>query len=322
MSTTRPRWPATLAARLGLLVATLAAESMLLFGALQLMPGDAASTVLGTNATPASMAAFRRRLGLDHNLAVRYGEWIGHALTGNLGTSTQSGQSVTSVIAQPLLDTLILAGIAGALIVVCSLAIGIVAGVRPGSRTDTGLSTGTLLVVSVPAFVFASVLAIVFAGVLHLLPAASLLPFGGTPLTQPDILVLPALSLVIFGTAWASRLVRAAVADATVLPHVEAARLAGLPLSRVLVRHLLPETVGPCAQAFAWLTTLLVGGTVVVEQIYSYPGLGQVLVTAVRDHDTPVVEAVGLLIVAVVTVAFVLADAVTVLTNPKLREER
>lgn len=323
---TRPRRASSTAAPaavrlLGRLVVTLAAESALLFAAAYHLRGDAATAILGPNATPESVAVLRRELGLDDNIVVQYGRWIGNALRGDLGVSARSGQPVTRVIADPLTASLILAGVSGLLIAALALLIGTAAGTRPGSRLDHAVSALTVLIVSVPAFVTATLASVVFAGVLGWLPAASLVPVGGTPLDRPEILVLPALSLVLVGTAWAARLVRAAVADATVAPNVVAARLAGLPESRVLLRHLLPLAAAPCAQVLAWLSTLLIGGTVVVEQVFAYPGLGRVLVGAARDHDTAVLEGVGLIMVAAVTIAFAAADAVPLLTDPRHRTE-
>lgn len=303
----------------GRLIVLLVVESMLLFAGAQLIPGDAASAILGQNATPQTLAILRQQLGLDQSPAVQYWQWITHAMRGDLGTSVQSGQPVTTVMAQPLLDTLILAGFSGVLIVAVSLIVGVAAGSRPGGRVDRLLSAGGLLVVSVPPFVTASVAVIVFAGVLRWLPTASLVPLGGTPLDTPSVLVLPVLSLVLTGTAWASRLVRAAVADATVSPSVEAARLAGLPPHRVMLWHLAPLVAGPCVQTFALMASMLIGGTVVVEQIFAYPGLGQLLVGAVTNHDIPVLEGVGLIMVCAVTLAYSAADLITGLTDARGR---
>ncbi|NJP43550.1 ABC transporter permease [Streptomyces sp. PRB2-1] len=311
------RLPRRALAWVAALAASLAVESALLFAALQAVPGDAATTLLGQNATPAELAATRHRLGLDEPAPVRYLRWIEGAVHGDLGASFQSGRPVAAVLAQPLLNSLVLAAAAFAAGAVLAVTSGLVTGLRPGSRTDTALSTASVAVLSTPVLVWASGACVVFAGLLGWLPAVSLPPFGGTPLARPVVLVLPAGTLALFGGAWAGRLIRAAVADAARLPHVEAARLAGLPRRRVLVRHLLPSALAPCAQALASMAALLVGGTAVVEQTFGYPGLGQLLVASVHDHDTPLTEGAALVVVALVTLGFAAADFSGLLADPR-----
>lgn len=298
---------------------TLLAVSLVLFAGSEVTPGDAASASLGANATPDQVAALRVAWGLNRPLPERYWDWITSLLHGDLGTSLATGRPVTSVLARPFAYSAILVVLAGVATIVLAVLVGVLAGLHPGGRADRVLSGGAVTLVAVPQFVTAGLLVLLFAAVLHLLPAVSLVPFGATPLEQPSILVLPALALVLPAAAWASRLVRATVIDANATPHAEAARLAGLPERIVLFRHILPGTVPPCAQMFGWLVGALFGGTAVIERVFSYPGLSGVLLDAVRHHDAPVLEGVGLLLASLVVGAFLGSDLVGVLADPRLR---
>lgn len=298
---------------------TLLAVSAVLFAGSEVTPGDAATASLGANATAEQVAALRATWGLNRPLPERYWDWISSLLHGRLGTSLATGQPVGSIVGRPLAYTAVLVTVAGLVTVTLAVVVGVAAGLRPGSRLDRALSGGAVALVAIPQFVVAGLLVLLFAAALHWLPAVSLVPYGGTPLDQPSILVLPVLALTLPSAAWASRLVRATVVDAAAAPHVEAARLAGLPEPTVVRRHLLPATVPQCAQMFGWLVSALFGGTAVVEQVFDYPGLSGVLLDAVRHHDPAVLEGVGLVLAAVVVGAFLVADLVGLLADPRLR---
>jgi peptide/nickel transport system permease protein len=203
-----------------------------------------------------------------------------------------------------------------ALIVVVAVGAGLVAGSRPGARRDAAVSIASLSLLSVPEFVLAGLLITVFAFGLGWLPAVSV---GGDPLDRLDALVLPVATLVLVAGAYATRLVRAVVAEASRAPHVEAARLAGVPEWRVVRRHLMPGTVGPIAQVLALIVPYLVGGAVVVERIFNYPGLGALIADAVSARDAVLVEGAGLVLAATTVAALVIADVAGLATNPKLR---
>ncbi|MFB9449430.1 ABC transporter permease [Dactylosporangium vinaceum] len=305
--------------RLATAAGTVGAASIVLFAGSQVLPGDAAGASLGVNVTADDLAAARTELGLDRPLPQQYADWLLGALHGDLGHSLVDRRPVWELVATPLRDTVLLVAVTTVLTVLLAAAIGVPAGLRPGSRLDRLLSALAVAVVSIPQFVTAGLLVLLFSTVLGVLPSVSLVPFGGTPLDRPEILILPVLSLTLFAAAWASRIVRAAVIDADAAPYVDAARLAGLPERRVVLRHLLPATVPACAQTFGWLIGALFGGTAVVERVFSYPGLSQTLVDAVRHHDTPVLEGVGLLLAVVIVGCLLLADLLATLAGPRLR---
>ena len=303
--------------RMAAAIGVLWMASVLLFSAVYVLPGDPAARILGNRATPEALSELRDELGLDRSYLEQYAGWIGDFVTGE--AKSLNGQEVWPALAERGANSLVLAGAASLLVVTIALAVGIFSGMRAGRPTDHALSLGAVIGVSVPDFVIAGILIAVFGLALEWLPAVSVLTAGMGPLDRPQILVLPSVALAIPAGAWASRYVRAAVVDARTAPNVEAARLAGLSRSRVLVRHLLPVAIGPIAQVVAAATVFLVGGAVVVEQVFAYPGLGSLLASAVGIKDVSVVLSTGLLMAAAVTVAFTVADLVGLLTNPRLR---
>lgn len=298
--------------------ATLAVISALLFAAVEVLPGDAARQSLGPTATPAQVQIRRAELGLDRPVLARYFDWVGGVVQGDLGTSLASQVPVRDLIAAPLGNTLVLAAIALVAVTILTLVGGLAAGSRPGGRRDVAISTTSLLVVSLPEFVIAGLLVSVFSWRLGWLPPVSLAPAGST-LGRPEVIVLPALSIVLVGGAFAIRLARATIADVGRQPHVEAARLQGIPERRVLMRYVLPNALGPIAQVLAFVVPFLVGGTVVVERFFDYPGLGKLLADSVSARDLPVVESIGLLLAAAVVASLLVADLIGLLADPKLR---
>lgn len=204
-----------------------------------------------------------------------------------MAISVPARAPVTAIIGDRVTSSLILAGLAFLAIVLVSLTLGLFSDSRAGGRADGAISVGGLVAVSLPEFILAGVFIAVLASWLAWVPSVSLVPAGGTPLTRPSILVLPVLTLTVAGSAYSMRLVWAVVIDAGRLPHVEAARLSGVSPARVVLRHLLPSAVGPITQVLAYTAGYLVGGTIVVERVFNYPGLGSLLVESVnarRDH--------------------------------------
>ena len=305
--------------RIASLVATLLAVSIILFAAVEWLPGDPAQQILGINATPERLDVLREQLNLNDSVPERYGRWLWSTLQGDLGESVRTNQSVEAIIGRPALNTAMLASTAFVAIAVGALLLAALGGMRDGSRTATVISVTALSAVSVPEFIIAGILISVVGLELGWLPAVSLVPSEGTPFSRPEILVLPVISLTIVGGAYGARLIRAAVADAARMPHVQAARLAGLSEARVLVRHLLPSAIPPSVQVLAFMVPFLVGGAVVVERIFAFPGLGSQLVDRITLRDAPVIEAIGLIQAAGVIVAFQIADVIGFLASPERR---
>ena len=292
--------------------------SVLLFSATYVLPGDPATRLLGNRATPETVSVLRERMGLDRSYFEQYYGWISSFLSGEI-RSVVNDRPATDALIQRGANSLILATAAFVLTVAIAMSLGLVSGMRAGHAADYAFSISAFVGVSVPDFVVAGLLITVFALALELLPPVSVLSAGTTPLDRPEILVLPAVALAVPAGAWATRYVRAAVADARTAPSVEAARLAGLPALRMVFRHLLPSTLGTVSQALGTSCVHLIGGTFVVEQIFAYPGIGSMLASAVKAKDVPIILSTSIVIAAVVIVMLTVADLIGLLANPRLR---
>ncbi|MFJ8187981.1 ABC transporter permease [Streptomyces sp. NPDC096105] len=279
------------------------AATAVVFTATELLPGDAGELRTAGRASDEDVAAERERLGLDRPAAVRYLDWLYGLVRGDLGRSLAGGKPVATLFAERLPATAVLVVAALAvtvLLTATALTVAYLRGGRGGSAA-TGLA-------AVPQPVHAAVLGAVLAGLLGWLPPVSLLPPGGSPLADPRLLVLPALTLALPSAAFATVLLRGALADTLRRPHVADARLRGLPAPLVLHRHVLPFLYAPALQVTALLTGGLVAGTALAETLFGYPGTGQLLVSAVAVRDVPVIQAAALLPAAVLLLGMLLAD--------------
>ena len=310
------------ATRLAVFAAIALAVSVVVFAAVELLPGDAATNILGQNATPDRVDELRAQLRLDDGPVERYLAWLGGVVQGDFGDSVVSGRPVWSVIATPVRNSLWLAAVTFPVMAVIAVGLGVLAGRRPGTRADRATTTTTSMLAAIPDFVVGGVLIAVFAAWLGFLPSVSLVPVGESVWSDPTVLVLPAATLALVGGAFGARLIRAVVADASAAPHVDAARLAGLPERRVIGRHLLPSIVGPIAQVLASLVPAVIGGAIVVERLFGYPGVGAALVGHLGARDVTVVEAIGLLLTVVVLAGLFTADLAGALADPRRREGR
>lgn len=293
--------------------------SLLVFAGTQVLPGDAANAVLGRNATPQAVAVVRKRLNLDRPVVAQYTSWLSGILHGDPGRSLAAGEPVTQLIGSPIVNTIILAGAALLVLVPLALTLGVLAGVRRGGLFDGIISSATLALISMPEFVTGTLLALGLAVQAGLVPPVSLVPPGSSPLDDPSLLALPALTLVLAGLAYTVRMVRAGVADTMESEYVHAARLNGIPEGRLVRRYVLPNALAPTVAVVALTSQWLVGGAVIVETVFQYPGLGNQLVQAVQARDIPTVQAIALLIGVTYIIVNLIADVVTMLLVPKLR---
>ncbi|MFJ1729952.1 ABC transporter permease [Streptomyces sp. NPDC088254] len=306
--------------RAGIAAVTLLTASVLVFGATLLAPGDAAAARLaGQGASPRQIAGLRHSLGLDRPAWERYGSWLWGALHGDLGRSYATGETVSGLIAERAGNSLALGAVAAVLLVPSAVGLGLWAGLRAGRSADRVVSTATLALVSLPEFVIGTVLIQIFAVGTGWLPAVSLPPAGEGPLSQPQILVLPVLTLLSVCLAQNVRLIRAGVTEAVGSDAVRAARLGGVPEHRVVLRWVLPAAVVPAVPVLARYLAYLLGGTLVAETLFGYPGLAAALVNATAARDAPVVLGVSMLVAAVTVTLNLLADAVAAALNPATR---
>ncbi|MER5547229.1 ABC transporter permease [Streptomyces sp. NPDC001118] len=305
----RPRHPALrVAGAVGRRALMLVVLLAVVFAAVELLPGDAASATSERGATAADIAARRHQLGLDRPVWERFWDWMTALPTGDLGTSAQ-GQKVTSLLADPLPNTLVLGLSAFVLTTVLALLLGCWAAARPGRLTDRLIGHAATAAFAVPEFVISVVLLLVLSLWTGWLPAVTVTGSDGKP-ADWTMLIMPVIALVIPQTGWNVRIVRGALADQAATPHVEAAHLDGLPVHRVLLRHQLPGAVPAIATGFATSTGMLLGGAVVVETLFNYPGIGNLLAGAVASRDTPLIAGVVACAGAVISLVLLTADLI------------
>ena len=319
---------------LGLL--TLLVVSIVIFTAVNMLPGDFAQAVLGQGATPEAVAAIRRDLGLDKPPVLRYLEWLGGALRGDLGSSfaqanfasfvgTETGSGLTSVadqIAPRFRNTMFLAGVTAAIAVPVSLALGILAALYRNSIFDRATNIFTLSSISSPEFFLAYILILFLAVLNPVLPSLSNIYADmslGERLTRT---LLPALTLTLVVTAHMMRMTRAAIINLLASPYIEMARLKGLSPMRVIVVHALPNALAPIINVIALNLAYLITGVVVVEVVFVYPGIGQLFVDSVKIRDIPVVQACCLIFAGAYILLNLLADVLSILSNPRLRHPK
>ncbi len=303
---------------LGVLVLVLV--SILVFAATQAL-GDPVRAILGRNATPASEAALRKVLHLDKSLLGQYFSWAGGFLHGNLGNSLAAQEPVGTYLSSRLVNSGVLVLIAAIVSIPLSIALGSWAALKREKTFDTVSSNLLLILASLPEFVVAVLLVIVFATTIFngFLPATSPISPGQHPWDVPKELILPAATLVIAVAPYVARIMRASMVEVLESDYVEMARLKGLPERTVLIRHALPNAIGPVFQVIAINLAYLAGGVVIVEYVFNYSGIGSALQDAVLNHDVPVVQALAMLIAGVYVVLNLLADVATILVTPRLR---
>lgn len=316
---------AFLARRLAAGVVTLLVASFLVFAMTEFLPGDVASVVLGRSATPESIETLREKLELDRPFLERYADWLGGLATGDLGDSTVAlAQGATSApvgerIGIPIRNSVVLAGFAFALFLPLALALGVLAGINAGKPVDYLTSMSALVLGALPEFVVATFLIVIFFTQLDLFtPVASFAP-GDLPLEHLDQLVLPVLTLVLVAIATGMRMVRAGIVDVMRQDYVTMARLNGFSRWRVIWRYAVRNAMAPSVVVIAHVAAFLVAGVIITENVFNYPGVGKLLVDAVRTRDMAVVQAVAMILASLYVLLNIVADLLVVFLIPKLR---
>ncbi len=308
--------------RLGLGLVTLLVVSVLIFFAVELLPGDIAQAVLGQAATEETVAAMREQLGLDRPAPVRYLEWLGGAVRGDFGVSLVSGDRVSDAIGERFINTLFLATYAAVIAVPISIILGVLVALLRNSVFDRVANVLTLTSISSPEFFLGYILILYLAVRTNMFPAIASL---SSDMTFPELLhrtFLPALTLVLVVTAHMMRMTRAAIINLLASPYIEMARLKGTPPWKVIVRHALPNAWAPIINVVALNLAYLITGVVLVEVVFVYPGVGQLLVDAVAKRDFPIVQACCLIFAATFILLNLAADVGAILTNPRLRHPK
>lgn len=298
---------------------TMLCVSVAIFGLSLMMGGDAAEAILGQSATPEALAGLRAAMHLDLPAWRRYLEWLGGLVTGDPGVSLVTGLPVAAMIGPRLVHSLVLAGLTALVSVPVALTLGILAAVKRGSAFDRIVSLASIGIVSVPEFLIATLAVMLFAVTLHWLPALSstrdIDSFGALF----RVYAMPVLSLACVVIAQMVRMTRAAVIVALDSSYAEAARLKGVSPTRLVLRHALPNALGAIANAVALSLSVLLGGVIVVEVIFNYPGVARLMVDAVASRDMPLVQTVAMIFCAAYLMLVTASDVVAIAANPRLR---
>lgn len=308
--------------RLALGILTLLAVSVLIFAATEILPGDVASAVLGQGATPETLAVFRKELGLDRPATTRYLEWFWGAIRGDLGVSMTNKRAILEEVAPRFRNTMFLASFAALIAVPLSVGLGIVSAINEGKLIDRAANVLSLMTISVPEFFIAYVLILVFAVQLDWFPSLATVNSDMGLFEKLYVAALPAVTLTLLVTAHMLRMTRASVLSVMSQPYIEMAFLKGMRRRRVIVKHALPNAAGPIITVVALNLAYLIVGVVVIEVVFVYPGIGQLMVDAVSKRDLPVVQACGLIFAGAFIVLNTLADILAILVNPRLRHPR
>ena len=308
--------------RLGQGVITLFAVSVLIFVCTQILPGDVASAVLGQGATPEALAAFRKELGLNEPAYLRYFNWLWGAVRGDLGVSMTNQRVIIHELLPRLVNTLFLAGYAALIAIPLSVGLGVMAAINEGKLVDRASNILTLITISVPEFFIAYLMIIVFVVNLEWFPSLATVFPGISFGERVYITTLPAVALTMLVAAHMLRMTRSSVLSVMSSPYIEMAFLKGAKRTRVIARHALPNAAAPIITVVALNLAYLVVGVVVLEAVFVYPGIGQLMVDAVSKRDVPVIQACGLVFAMVFVVLNTLADVLIILVNPRLRHRR
>lgn len=321
--------------RIGLGVLTLVVVSLLIFGSVNMLPGDFAEAILGQGATPEAVAAIREDLGLNKPAYVRYFDWLGGILTGDFGTSfaqanftayVGTGADTMGTVADQVIprfkNTLFLAAVSAIIAVPLSLALGVLAALFRNSMYDRAINVATLSSISSPEFFVAYILILFLAALNPVFPSLSNIYEGMSFAERLNRTMLPALTLTLVVTAHMMRMTRAAIINLMASPYIEMARLKGISPLRVIVAHAFPNALAPIINVIALNLAYLITGVVVVEVVFVYPGIGQLFVDSVKIRDIPVVQACCLIFAAAYIALNLAADVLSIISNPRLRHPK
>jgi peptide/nickel transport system permease protein len=305
--------------RIALALLSLLAVSVIVFSITAVLPGDAAQEQLGQDATPEAVAALRAQMGLDVPAPERYAKWLFGMLKGDPGLSATTQMPVADLVASRLPNSLLLAAVTALFSVPIALTLGIASAVWRGSWFDRIASTSAVAVVSVPEFLVATLAVLVFAVKLRWLPALSFVNDIESLGQLLRAFAMPVMVLCCVIVAQMMRMTRAAVIDQLEAPYIEMVRLKGASPMRMVLAHALPNAVGPIANAVALSLSYLLGGVIIVETIFNYPGIAKLMVDGVSQRDMPLVQTCAMIFCCAYLILVTTADIFGILANPRLR---
>jgi len=308
--------------RIAIGIATLIVVSIIVFVMTSILPGDVAQIILGQSATPETLAALRAELGMDQPGYVRYFIWLGNMATGDLGISKAGGATIESLIGSRIGNTMMMAGLVAVISIPVSIVLGLWAAMHPGTWLDRIVTFGTLSTISVPEFFIATVLVLIFAVNLQWLPSTIYLTGNETFLELFRALAMALFTLVIVVSAQMIRMTRAGILNVMNSPYIEMAILKGVPRRRIILRHAFFNAIGPIVNVIALNLAYLVSGVVIVETIFSYPGLARLMIDGVQTRDLPLVQACAMIFCGTYVILILVADVASILSNPRLRQPK
>ena len=305
--------------RLVIALITLLIVSFAVFFATSMLPGDTASILLGQAATPEAVAGLRKAMHLDEPAILRFLEWLLGLMKGDLGISYANNMPVAELIGRRLVATLELAAITTLVSVPLALLLGITSAMLRGSYYDRIVTIVSIGVISVPEFMVATLAVLLFAVYLRWLPALSSVNEAHTVFDLLKIYAMPVITLTFVISAQMIRMTRAALIETLKMPYVEMALLKGASRGRMVFRHALPNALGPIVNAVALSLSYLVGGVIIVETIFNYPGIAKMMVDAVATRDLPLIQSCAMIFCLGYLLLITMADIVAILSNPRLR---
>lgn len=305
--------------RLGLLLLTLLVSSLIIFVVLNHNPRGVAIAILGQFATPDDVDTVMRQLGLDRPAPVRYWNWLSGFVTGRWGESYAMQVPVSELVGQRLRNSAALAGLAFVVIVPFSVVMGVISGMKEDKPVDRVISIVGLSAIAVPEFVSGIFLIVIFGLWLGWLPASAAIDPGSNPFESFKVLILPVLTLMLVDFAYIARMTRATTSQVLASNYVRTAILKGLPTRTVMFRHVLPNALLPVITVVASQIGWLLGGLVIVETLFAYPGIGLLWLDAAQEHDLPLLEALSMLMAVIYALSNLLADLLYAYLNPRIR---
>lgn len=316
----------TVLQRLAFGLVTLFIVSIVIFSAIEMLPGNFAKAILGQAATPETVAAFEKEIGIDQPAVIRYFKWIGGVIQGDFGSSFSSRvgyrRTVWDILAPRLENTLFLALVAAAIAVPLALALGVLAALYRNSWFDRAVNAVTLTTISFPDFFIAYILMLLLAVNFRVFPSLAKVNADMDFFDRLDRIALPVLTLTLVIVAHMMRMTRASIINLLSSPYIEMAELKGVPRSKIILKHALPNAWAPIVNVIAFNLAYLIVGVVIVEVVFVYPGVGQAMVDAVRARDVPVVQACALLFAIAYILLNLTADIIAIITNPRLLHPR
>ena len=309
--------------RLALGVLTVLVVSALVYFATHVLPGDAATAILGQQATPARLRLLRHQLGLDRSAVAGFRQWLTAAVQGDFGQSLAERIPVTTATGPRLANSVVLIAVTAVVSSILGILLGVRAAFRRDGVFDSVVSVVALVMNALPEFVVGVLMVVLFSiNVFQWLPALSILPPDGRIWDEPNKLVLPVATLVLVITPYTFRMVRAAMIEALGSDYVEVARLKGVPPLRLGLYHALPNALAATVQVIGLNLLYLAGGIVLVERVFNYPGIGNLLVNAITDRDVPLIQFLVVLLAGFYVVLNIVVDVVVLLLTPRRRYPR